>query len=54
LYRFGPDRTLARYSTKVRAENVPEFLINFFVRNGIKNSLGLARQYVESGGTYRK
>lgn len=54
LYPYGKGKTLARFGSRVSFKNVPEFVENMFKKGGVKDALASIKNYVDSGGTYRK
>jgi len=55
FYRVDDRRTLARYGTRVRIGRlVPKFIEKILTRRDLPKSLGQLKQWVESGGTWRK
>jgi len=54
LYSYGNGKTLARYGSNVSVKNVPSFIEAMFKKNGVRKALTAVRNYINSGGTWRK
>ena len=55
LYALSPQKTLARYGTRVNTGRmVPGWLERFFAKRDIPKALDAVRKRVESGGTWKR
>lgn len=53
LHPMEPDRTLARFGTRVDVGGLPEFLQDYATRKNVPKTLENTRKWVNSGGTWR-
>ncbi len=55
FYPYGEGKTLGRYGTRVTIlKLIPSFIENYLIRKNLPKALASVKNYVDSGGTYRK